>query len=94
MPNLYAIFSKKLNTYLTLGSYPVDYDSHEELTISVLSVHCYNVYVRTDKDELLRLIEERAPDESGGEPVGSVLNPYVPNPALLEDCEIHELGVK
>lgn len=91
---LYAIFSKKHNTYLTLGSYPVDSDSYEELTVSVLSVHCYNVYVRTDKDELLRLIEERAPDDLNGEPAGSVLNPYVPNPELLEDCEIHELGVK
>lgn len=94
MPNLYALFSKKHNTYLTLGSYPVDSDSHEELTVSVLSVHCYNVYVRIDKDELLRLLDERAPDELSGEPAGSVLNPYVLNPELLDDCEIRELGVK
>lgn len=94
MPKLYAIFSTIHNTYLTLGAYPVDYDGGENLTVTVLSVHCENVYVRTDKEELLRLIDERAPDEISGEPAGSVLNPYVLNPNLLDDCEVRELGVK
>lgn len=99
---MYAIYNTVLKRYAYIGYYSTDVGAVELTTVAVLAFTKSPVlYVRTDREELERLLVERAShddtydDDTGeyaGEPRGSVENPVVLiTPEEFEDCIIVEL---